>query len=267
MPIFPLDVRQLVSNVWLIAAAGMALLVLLAACARRLLRGVPGGSFFALWPLIAILPVLPVAPGQRFLYLPSVGFCAAAALAVEHAWDRSPREGQRRLRFALGGAFLATLALATANQAVWGVPGQITRDLVADVRGFAPTLPRGSEIYLVNLWSPAVRLPDILRLEYGDPDLQVQILSCSPKSLPLHTGPAPHPIEGLFGAFVPSGSGVSQAACRWLDGTTLSVWSGDERYGQTLTESILPTLPFPAGTVVRAQGFTARVTAADGRGI
>src|SRR5439155_12620852 len=100
-PIFPLDVRELVSNVWLISGAGLGLLLGLVILTRRLLRGVPGGSFFALWPLIAILPVLPVAPGQRFLYLPSVGFCVAVALAVEHAWARRPREVRRRFKMAL----------------------------------------------------------------------------------------------------------------------------------------------------------------------
>src|SRR5207249_2108775 len=102
------------------------------------------------------------------------------------------------------GVAAAGIGLANLYQSFWGIPGNRTRELVRDVQRWAPALPPGSEIYLVNLWAPAVRLPDALRLEYGDPRLRVEILTCSPKILPIQADRPLSPLERLFARYVPS---------------------------------------------------------------
>src|SRR4029453_13671640 len=90
LPLFPLDVRELIPGTGWILPLSLGLLGLWGLLAWRALRRVPGGAFFALWPVVTLLPVLPVVPGQRFLYLPSVGFCWAVALVLERASERRP---------------------------------------------------------------------------------------------------------------------------------------------------------------------------------
>jgi hypothetical protein len=267
LPLFPLDVRDLIPGTGWILLLSAALLGLLGLVARRALRGLPGAAFFALWPVVTLLPVLPVVPGQRFLYLPSVGFCWAAALVLERAWERRAAV-RRRLPLLAAVVGAAGIGLANLYQSFWGIPGNRTRELVRDVQRWAPALPPGSEIYLVNLWAPAVRLPDALRLEYGDPRLQVRILSCSPKILPIQEDRPLTPLEHLFARYVPSQCGPSSGRALWLDDGRLQLSLAGERYGHTLVEEMLPTRSdLRPGMVVPAEGFQARVLAGDAEGV
>jgi hypothetical protein len=269
LPLYPVDIRDLVPQMWPAAALAAGLLVLLALAARRYLRSVPGAAFFALWPLLAILPVLPVLPGQRFLYLPSVGFCWAVALVVERFWlSGSTARVRRQLQCAIVLVALGYAGLANLYQAIWGIPGDMARSLVADVRRSNPSLPKGSRVFLANLWSPVVRLPDALRLEYGDPTLNVEILTCSPRILPIREKESPGLLERLFCSAAPGQCGPSRPQRGWLDASTLRLWLPEnERYGQTLVEGLLPTRAWPTGARARGSGFEARVIAADAGGI
>ena len=65
------------------------LLAALAAAAWKLRERSPTGAFLALWPAVALLPVLNLVPFllfslvfERYLYIPSVGFCLLAGLAL-----------------------------------------------------------------------------------------------------------------------------------------------------------------------------------------
>ena len=269
VPLFPIDVREVIPSLPIIAGAAVVLLLLLAALARKCLRNVPGGAFYALWPAIAILPCLPVALGQRFLYLPSAGVCWAFALVLERAWERrESRVVPVSWKVGLAALVLAAIGLANVHQAVWGIPGDVTRTLVRDIRRQAPTVQRGSEIYLLNLWAPSVRLPDAVRLEYGDPTLKVEVLTCSPKTLPLRSGQSLGPVERLFAAFVPEEYGASHPAYRWSGPDRLRVaMDRGERFGNTLVEGMLPTKPPVSGATQRGHGFIAAVDKADDRGV
>lgn len=63
-------------------------------------------------PYLHILPVT-VIMAERFLYLPSVGFCLAAAVAIDHVWSRLPT---RWVPPALVGAMCLTLAALTVSR-------------------------------------------------------------------------------------------------------------------------------------------------------
>src|SRR5205823_8544628 len=112
--------------------------------------------------------------------------------------ERRKAPGRRRLWLAIAAVSIAYVGLANLYQSYWRIPGDATREMVADVRRQAPILPPGSEVYLANLWAPAMRLPEALRLRYHDPNLRVQTLTCSPKVLPLREDRPLSPVERLY---------------------------------------------------------------------
>src|SRR5262249_55413255 len=112
------------------------------------------------------------------------------------------------------------------------------------------------------------RLPEALRLEYGDPRLRVEILTCSPKVLPFHGEEPLSPIERLYARYLPSEVGRSHTRTAWIGRDVLRLSLDEEGYGRTLVEELMSArADVPAGSVVRGDGFTARVLAADRRGI
>src|SRR5437763_6108455 len=207
-------------------------------------------------------------PGQRFLYLPSAGFCWLLALGWQQASERRRPLPRRRLWIGIAALAVAYVGLSNLYQSYWRIPGDATRGMVADVRRQAPVLPPGSEIYLVNLWAPAMRLPEALRLEYHDPELRAQTLSCSPKVLPLREDQPLSPVERLYARYMPSEVGVSDARAEWTSAGALRLSLEEGRYGRTLVAGLASShANLAAGTTIRGEGFTATVMAADPAGI
>jgi Flp pilus assembly protein TadD len=105
------------------ALAGLALLVILAALAVRWRRTRPEAAWGLAWFLIALLPVSNIVPigalmAERFLYLPSAGFCLALAATVGRA-------GAGNRRFLLGTMtvlVLFHLGLAWTRSLDWNDP-------------------------------------------------------------------------------------------------------------------------------------------------
>jgi hypothetical protein len=93
------------------------------------------GGFWTLVPLLPVLNLFPI-PGfvlaERYLYLPSVGFCLLAALAVE-AIARPANGGARRLAgLAALAALLAAFAVAIqARTAEWADPLRVYESMAA----------------------------------------------------------------------------------------------------------------------------------------
>ncbi|MBX3025323.1 tetratricopeptide repeat protein [bacterium] len=109
-------------------AAGLALLAALAAAAwlwRTRGDGVP--LFGLLWivltlvPSLAILWKIPDAPlAERYLYLPSAGFCLLIGDLVARGWRRLSSPAARRAAFAAGGVVLLLAAVGSALRCrVW----------------------------------------------------------------------------------------------------------------------------------------------------
>jgi tetratricopeptide (TPR) repeat protein len=72
-------------------------------------------------PSLAILWKIPDAPlAERYLYLPSVGFCLLVGYAVERLWQAAPSPAWRRGLAIAGTVVLALCAVATVRRnAVW----------------------------------------------------------------------------------------------------------------------------------------------------
>lgn len=82
------------------------------------------GAFFAFWIFLGLLPVLQFVPisvlkAERFLYLPSVGYCAVAGLAGAALLERSNRH-RRRISAAVSMLILAAYSFVTIGRnPVW----------------------------------------------------------------------------------------------------------------------------------------------------
>jgi Flp pilus assembly protein TadD len=109
------------------SAIAAILILILAACAIAYgLRRAPLASFAALWVFITLIPVLNVyAVGrnvftERYLYLPSVGFCLVIVLLASRVVGLLPE----RLRspaaaVALAAVLILSTALALARNSIW----------------------------------------------------------------------------------------------------------------------------------------------------
>ena len=104
----------------------IALILLLVACGaigsligRKKLTG-----FFAAWMLLGLLPVLQIVPisvlkAERFLYMPSVGFCALAGLLGAAIYERVG-ESQKKFVTALFAVIILGLSIRTTiRNTVW----------------------------------------------------------------------------------------------------------------------------------------------------
>ena len=102
--------------------AGLAALTVFAILFVFLWKRARSYSFALVWMAVTILPVLNVrwmaasAFAERYLYLPSFGFCALAAAASLWLWRRGAN--RTKLRFALGAAAAVAALLAVAQTVV-----------------------------------------------------------------------------------------------------------------------------------------------------
>ncbi len=107
---------------WMAVSAGAAMLAGIVAAGLLAARGGQGAiAVLLLWlaagiaPSLAILVKIPEAPvAERYLYLPSVGFCLLLGRGAVFLLAR----GGARLRPLLAGALLALLAAGTASTAI-----------------------------------------------------------------------------------------------------------------------------------------------------
>jgi hypothetical protein len=116
----------------------LALLLALAGLAAWLVRRHRLAAFALGWILVTLLPVANLIPipgfslAQRYLYLPSVGFCILVGLGLEWAW-RAARHPVGSL--CLGGALIGLLAVYSATiqlrTAQWVDPVHIAEQMVA----------------------------------------------------------------------------------------------------------------------------------------
>ncbi len=114
-----------VSGSWLdpyLAASATAVL-LLSGVGIISLKYFPELAVAVFWFLVTLLPVSNIFPGrelamEHLLYLPSVGFCLGAALALEYL-DQGIGRSRNLIRACLGIILAGFLALTGIRQAVW----------------------------------------------------------------------------------------------------------------------------------------------------
>ena len=131
------------------------------------------------------------------------------------------------------------------------------------------SLPRGSSLYLLNLWPPAFHMEFMLPLLYQDPTLDVQILTIRPKVLPLSSVEPSGAIEKFFAECLPDQIGTTPTWARWDGSDTLRVGIEGGRFMHSLIEDVYPAAPEAqrAGARMEMPRFTAEVVRADAGGV
>ncbi|MCX6909300.1 MAG: hypothetical protein NTY01_14840, partial [Verrucomicrobia bacterium] len=182
-----------------------------------------------------------------------------------------------RLNLSRRGLVLTAVGVVVAGYAVvtmflnlmWSLPSNLVRRQIAAVRQEVPSLPRGSSLYLLNLWPPAFGMEFMLPLLYRDPALDVQVLTIRPKMLPIDSVQPPGAMVKFFSKCLPDHIGQTPIETRWDGPGTLRVSIEGGRFMRSLTEEV-----YPAAAEAQRQGarietprFTAEVVRADEGGV
>jgi len=283
-PLFPISPAELVQTAggWPVTLVCAAVLAGIGWLTRRLLGGARGWSFFLLFTALTLAPTFPILVAQRFLYVPSLGFCLMLGALLERLQSKI----QSRVRetceanpkskivprwfFGAVAGLLAGYALVTVFlNFMWGYPSNLVRRQIAAIQREVPSPPRGGSLYLLNLWPPALNMEFMLPLLYQDPTLDVQVLTIHPKILPLDAEKPPGALVSFFGKCLPDHIGVTRTEARWEGADTLRVRIEGGRFMRSLIEDIYPSAAAiqKTGARVEMPRFTAEVTRADDGGV
>jgi len=279
-PLFPIDPSELIQKAGVLPVTGVCAAVLTAIWigTRRLLHDWRGWSFFLLFTVLTLTPTFPILVAQRFLYVPSLGFCLMLGALLQRADDTGwlaqrwscLNLSRRGLAMAAVGVVVAGYAMVTMFlNFMWGFPSNLVRQQIADIRQEVPMPPHGSSLYLLNLWPPAFGMEFMLPLLYQDPTLDVQVLTIRPKVLPFDSIQPPETLVKFFSKCLPDHIGQTRIETRWDAADTLRVSVEGGRFMRSLIEEV-----YPAAAKVQRQGalvdtprFTAEVTRADSGGV
>ena len=135
-----------------------------------------------LWMAIAALPFLLLkGAGERFVYLPSVGFCIAVGATLDRFWRAA--EGRRRWLLALVMAIVLAGHVAVGQRSInrWQAASGVCQTVVAQLDRIVPTLPSESLVVVLGLpdnfggaWVWRNGLPSVGRLRYGQKGIRIQ---------------------------------------------------------------------------------------------
>ncbi|MBI5394651.1 MAG: glycosyltransferase family 39 protein [Verrucomicrobia bacterium] len=281
-PLFPIDPTEFIGEAgwWPVTLTGAAILGGIWWLDRRFVGRGRGASFFPLFAMLTLAPTFPILVAQRFLYVPSLGFClmlgavlerAAGARWFERRWAwRWPRLSNRGWVFAAVSAVVAGYAAASVFlNFMWGFPSNLVRRQIAAIQREVPAPARGSTLCLLNLWPPAFGMEFMLPLAYGDPTLDVQVLTVQPKILPLDSEEPPGPLVRFFHKCLPDHVGATTIHARWDGPASLRVNIEGGRFMRSLIEEIYPVAAAvqKTGAKVETARFTAEVARADAAGV
>jgi len=279
-PLFPIDPGELIQKTggWPVTLVCAAVLAAIWFGTRRVMGHLRGWSFFLLFTVLTLAPTFPILVAQRFLYVPSLGFCLMLGALLERADDSGWLAQQwPRLNLSRRGLVMAAVGLVVAGYAVvtmflnlmWSFPSNYVRQQIAAIRRELPAPPRGSSLYLLNLWPPAFGMEFMLPLLYQNPTLDVQVLTIRPKILPMNSVQPPNALVRFFAECLPDHIGPTRTETRWDGSETLRVSIEGGRFMRSLIEEV-----YPAAAEAQRQGarietprFTAEVVRADEGGV
>lgn len=236
----------------------------------RTVRGERPVRYFLLWALITTALITPIMPGERLLYLPSVGLCLVVGTFAADLL-RNSRARRRARLFTLSFFVLASISflvsLSYAALVYQGLSASM-EEVIGQVREEVPEIGQGKDFYFIelNMW-PVASITQALQLAYDSPRITVSTLTISPDpSIGEEAGPTMRKFAeaGKEVAFphgdVPSGP-------YWRREGERALRIGLEKgayFASPLTELILyGRRPFVLGEVIRKDRFKATVTRMD----
>jgi hypothetical protein len=279
-PLFPIDPGELIEKAGVLPVTLVCATVLAALWFGTgwLMRGLRGWSFFPMFTVLTLAPTFPILVAQRFLYVPSLGFCLLLGALLQRG-DDTGWLAQRwsRLNLSRRGLVMASVGIVVAGYALmtmflnlmWSLPSNLVRRQLAAIQQELPSLPHGSSLYLLNLWPPAFGMEFMLPLLYQDPALDVQVLSIRPKMLPVDSVQSSGALVRFFSKCLPDHIGATQIKSRWDEPGTLRVDIEGGRFMRSLIEEVYPPAAEAKrqGARVETPKFTAEVVRADAGGV
>jgi hypothetical protein len=165
---------------WLALLAVVAVLLL----SRSVRQAADGAlvAFAAAWCALALLPAVTINVGERFLYLPSVGYCLIIGAASR------PVLNALRLRDVVLAASVATLmgGVSVAKTIVFGALATRSRAAIDDALAAIDRAPEVTNVAVVDLAAASVLgFPHAVQLGRPSRPLTVQVLSVAPHFLGL----------------------------------------------------------------------------------
>jgi hypothetical protein len=128
------------------------------------------------WIALTLLPAAPLSIGERFLYVPSIGYCLLLGAGAGALLERDPARERRRL--VLVGAVVAVVALGR-TVGFGRLAGQ-AHLAVDDARAALRAHPDRSLVLVTDL-PPAAALGFAHALRLERPGVEVEVLSLAPR--------------------------------------------------------------------------------------
>ena len=173
------------------------------------------------WTVVTLLPVLPVSVGERFVYLPSMGYC----LLVAGRLPRTTAELGRQERRGVLGVGLLVLVVALVKALVFSALAGHSRQAIDDALAAIDRAPLRSIVLVADLpAASALAFPHALRLERPDRHLDIEVLSLAPD-------------------FLADTDGQATAIVRQADGSLVLRAPGDGFFGSYIEQAYLAQRP------------------------
>ena len=165
-----------------VAVMGL-LLALLAGFIAWTVRGERPAAYFLFWLLLTLGLFTPIMPGERLLYLPSVGFSlVAGTFTADLLRGYRERPWARRITITLlAVVFLSYLGSLRFSALAYRGLGRSMEVVVHQVREAVPEPGPETCFYFIelNLW-PVGNISQSLQLAYGEPAITAVALTLSP---------------------------------------------------------------------------------------
>ena len=194
-------------------AACAALVILVIGATVWLARSMRALGVGLAWALMFTAPALMAMPGERNVYLASVGMALMAGAGVCALADRLGRRPAAMVWFrrAAAAMILAWVVIAQVEWTVMSVLAGAGEKVFTDIEEALPEPPQNARIYVVNQCPlSAVGFDQALRLRYGRSDIRGCALTLSPTFLAattdriVQTGPRSVRLEREGGLFFKS---------------------------------------------------------------
>jgi hypothetical protein len=194
------------------------------------------------WIALTLLPAAPLSVGERFLYVPSIGYCLLLGAGAGALLARDPARERRRL--VLIGAVVAVVALA--RTVGFGRLAGHAHLAVDDARTALRAHPDRSLVLVTDL-PPAAALGFAHALRLERPRLEVEVLSLAPRFA------SADPAASSVVTSSPDGLALRRAA-PYLEGYVERAYLGERA-------------PLAPGDVVERPSFAVTIREAAGTGV